>query len=737
MKIPNRLHLSDAWVNVILLVCSSIIYFLYFHDVLLNLNSVLSSITGDSLKNYFTYAYHTRNDREALHFTGMNFPFGEHVVYTDCQPLLTFILRCLPFTHNYLIGILHALLFGSFIISPLILYRVFRRLEIQQFPAFFFSLGITLLSPQFAKINGGHHGLAYGCVIPLAFLLFLRLTSNRNLINVTWLFVFNSGLFFLHPYLGFGASLLTFVSLLLMEILQRSNKTAMNLFQAIITGILPIVFFKIFMLLTDHHPSRTTEPYGNDALVENPSTLLAPDFGPFQPFLTKLFPGKIGHFEGHSYLGLFTIVMLAVFLITLPFLAKKIRIKKEALALLITSFMLLMVSFGVHVALMNRLGLSIASLNQFRAVCRFAWYFYHALPVFLVVTIYYSVASMKNKINGPFLSILLPLLFFALNMVEADAYLKKDRSAFWKFRNILNEEQLSKEEERLISEIKTQQAQAIIPLPLFMLGSEMYDRVGGDNSLVPSVLISFHAKLPIMSTWLSRTSMTETAQIVELLNSYKKNRPAVRRLNGTNFIVVNTTDQLLPDETRLSATLSPFYRNDSLQISVVTQDQLLRRKINEKELWITGRTDTTSRDLIVIHSANRRPFTEARIKDYELVALVDSNSIKPGHYIVSLHYHYNQMNYRSLACNLIITRGHGSEYAWQHLKPMSVMSGVYPGFGVIEHRITIEEHCRYEFIIKGDLDVPYHISDFMLRPENVTVTEISPTGGTITNNFPE
>ena len=45
-------------------------------------------------------------DQQALVFNGMNFPFGEHVIYTDCQPILTFILRLLPFTHNYLIGII-------------------------------------------------------------------------------------------------------------------------------------------------------------------------------------------------------------------------------------------------------------------------------------------------------------------------------------------------------------------------------------------------------------------------------------------------------------------------------------------------------------------------------------------------------------------------------------------------------------------------------------------------------
>src|ERR1700733_5463679 len=106
----TKLHISQPLkIDLLIMGAAFCIYFIYFHHVFLNINSILSSITNDSLKNYYTYVYHVKNDSSLFQFAGMNYPFGEHVVYTDCQPALTILLKALPFTHNYLIGILHSI----------------------------------------------------------------------------------------------------------------------------------------------------------------------------------------------------------------------------------------------------------------------------------------------------------------------------------------------------------------------------------------------------------------------------------------------------------------------------------------------------------------------------------------------------------------------------------------------------------------------------------------------------
>ena len=177
----TRLVNTRLKINLLLLLCGSSIYLFYFQEVILHLNAVLSSIAGDSLKNYYTFLYHIKNDSELLHFSGLNYPYGEHVVYTDCVPLFTLILKALPFTHNHLIGILHGSIFLSFVCTPLILNAIFNRLGVDRFSSFFISLAIGLLSPQYFKVLGGHYALSYTFIIPLCILLLINFYQKKKL----------------------------------------------------------------------------------------------------------------------------------------------------------------------------------------------------------------------------------------------------------------------------------------------------------------------------------------------------------------------------------------------------------------------------------------------------------------------------------------------------------------------------------------------------------------------------
>ena len=734
-----RNFLNKDWkINLLLFVVSFSIYFFYFHHVFFHLNSILSCITGDALKNYYTFSYHIKNDEGALNFLGMNFPFGEHIVFTDCQPIVTLILRLFPFTHNYLIGILHSLLFLSYIITPLILNRVFRLCDIDKFSAFCMSLAITLLSPQFAKINGGHHALAYGFVIPFSILLTLKIIKKNSFRNLLKLFFFNFLLFLLHPYLGFSASLFCFIALFLFSFIRFNKKTFLRDFlYTCLTGLLPLILFKVFMRLTDQHSNRTVEPHGSKTLIENLDSLLAPDFGPFKDVLESLFPNKFGHLESHSYLGLFTILSTILFLISMPFLYKKLRFKKELIAFLLSSCVLLFISFGLHNNLLKFLHISDASFNQFRAVCRFAWYFYYTLPLFVFTTLYHSykesLSPEKFKTAFPCFAI----LFLGFNLIEANSYFKKDSAAFWKFRNILNEKFLNSEERKMIAHIKSSNAQAILPLPIFVLGSEMYDRTGADYSMIPSMLYSYHTGVPIVSGAMSRTSISETEELVQLLNSYKKNKLSTKLLNDNPFLVIKTKDPLMPDEDRLLTKVKMFYKNDSLQFGEIYKKELLQRTLDPHVFYTDHAMQADSNNIVYIPWKNKKPFLRSNMQNYETMYVVDSNKIKSGTYIVSFHYHYTKKIYTSLGVTLIVTEGSGGEPTWKYFQAISLLSGFYTGFAIMEYKIELEKGKKYEFILKGSEDLYYNVSDFMLRPENESVIVIKQNTDSLFNNFPD
>jgi hypothetical protein len=727
-------------INLALFLLSFLIYFFHFHSIFLNINSILSSITLDSLKNYYTFVYHIKNDAAALDFRGMNFPYGEHIVYTDCQPILTFLLRLLPFTHGYLIGIMHSLMFFSFIISPLILNKIFKLLGVDSFTSFFLSLGTALLAPQYLKINAGHFALAYGFVAPLSILLILFYFKDKKTTALLNLFLFNTLLFFLHPYLGFCACILTFVSLVLFDLFHFDRRIILkNILFSLFSGLLPLFIFKFFMLLTDHHLNRTDEPYGAEVMVENVGNLMAPEFGPFKQLMEFFFHNRTQHFEGHTYLGFFTILLTLLFLLGALFFFKKLAFDKRTLALLIASFFLLFFALGLHISLFKLLSIKSAALNQFRATCRFAWFFYYTLPVFILPVIYHSLKANLTEQKSRNVLTIVSLLFFLVNLLEAHYYFKQNEDAFWKFRNIFNESFLSTKEKEIVKNIKNSRPQAILPLPMFHGGSEMYDRTGSNNSMIPSMMYSYHSGVPIMSVLMSRTSITETEETIQLLNSYKKERPAAKLLNDQPFFIIKSSDPLLPDEERLSSKVAYFSENDTLKFGYITKKNLLARKLNENFVMLDGQKSHLPDSLTItfIPCDNRKPFLPANINDFESIYTLDSNKIKAGYYVVSFHYHYKKRVYRSVACDLIVTQVQGKEREWKYVVPVRYLSGFYPGFAVFEHRIYLSPENKYDFLLKGYIDQEYHISDFMLRPENIMVTMLSNNRDTIFNNFPD
>src|SRR5690606_32370680 len=96
-----------------------------------------------------------------------------------------------PFLNDYSIGILHALIFLSMIVTPMIYHKIFSRLSVDVVPAILISFAISILTPQFIKLHSGHYALIYACIFPLILLLTLKYLQERTVKSVWLLFVYN------------------------------------------------------------------------------------------------------------------------------------------------------------------------------------------------------------------------------------------------------------------------------------------------------------------------------------------------------------------------------------------------------------------------------------------------------------------------------------------------------------------------------------------------------------------
>jgi len=488
------------------------------------------------------------------------------------------------------------------------------------------------------------------------------------------------------------------------------------------------------MLVTDLHHGRTTAPYGGDALVENVTTLLSPEFGPFSSIFESFLPARPVHFEGHTYLGMVTIIIFLVWLIFLPFSAKRTTFPKILSAALVSGIFLLLFSFGWAGKMFTYLGINDSVVGQFRAVCRFAWFFYFVFPIFLIVTLQNRLAESANK-RMRAIGTCAAVLCFCLSLWEAHFYFTVDKDVFWKFENVFSKKSVNPSTLQLIKEINKKPTQAILALPLFYNGSEMFDRIGKDRSMIPAMICSFHTGLPIIGSWLSRTSIPETQSVIGLLNSYEGHRTISAHLNEKNLAIIVSNDQLLPDEERLLTAWKPDYSTDSLKIGHLTISNVLKRKVDNEVIRLGADTTTHQAGLFYIPAEHEKPFVTSNLLDYEKIAVLDSNILSPGDYVLSLHYHLKKLDRQAIG-NLIITRGTATDYKWQHNYSLSELSGFYDGFMIFERNMSVEKGCRYEFLVKGNFNNTYRVSHFMLRRKYQSVVVVKNNADTLMNNFP-
>jgi hypothetical protein len=728
---------KDNLFQLLLFCVSATIFSYYFQEALGSLNSKLSSADGDSIKNYYTYVYHTVNDSSILNFTGMHYPYGEHFIYTDCQPILTILFRYLPFTHNYLIGLLHFLILFSYVISPNILYRIFRLSNLSIFTSFCSALAIGLLSPQLQRI-GGHFALAYGFVIPLSYFLnlsYYKSPTTRKLIGIS---IYNFLLFFVHPYLGFGCSLVSFLGLAIFHFsISNLKKPISKGALAAAIGLLPILLFRVFMIVSDQHANRTTEPFGIGEIVAKPESVFVPAFGPFEHLLKQIIPTGHREWEGLSYIGLFPFALLVTVLFLIILIRRRPLFDKGVTAIFIVSVVLLIFSFGYHNQLLKELNIDIGLIKQFRALGRFAWFFYFAVSIFSVVVFTRFTNQLRNFKLARILSITAPALLLIFNTIEGHFYLTANSHEYLKTPNIFNKEYLSEKENELLKELSTKKFTAIAPIPLYYIGSEMFEKDGMESTYL-SMLLSYHLNKPLIAAMMSRTSITEAKDNMELFNPYKKSNPSAMAISQDTVLVLKAGVTQKPNEDRLLRKLKNKITFGTYEYYLCSGTELVEEKTDEpfKFDLSSGVNHIDTLNVIYTFASQQRPFQPSFINNYEVLMQIPSGKLASGDYFLSFHYHYLGTDYKWIDCNIITERFTDSASSWETVKPMRQASGFYDGYLVYEQKIKIDSASEYKFFLNGFSDKMYYIKNAMIYPSEKDIIIKKGNSLKLTNNYP-
>ena len=548
----NTLKVFAGGLLAILL--SALLLFLMNIDVISTLNQYSVGGYSDGYKNYYTFGYQLQHNPGYLHFEGMNYPFGEHIIFTDGQPLLVFMLKF--FSNHiydisaYTVGIVNSLAFFSVSLCALFLFLIFKNLKLPIWYAIIAAVLIALLSPQIRRMGVGHYALAYTFVIPMLFYC-CQLFDKRPSWKLTFTIVLSIiACSFLHLYYLLICVMIVACFTLFSFLFDRDLG---KLFQLLIQLLLPFICVFLFLKLSDPITDRPSTPFGFLVYKAQWESLFLPiehELGKFifdhklTKFISKyIVPIRGVQFEGIAYVGLVStfVLLFSAFWFPISKIRKRGRFKMPPYLKKMMGTGLLIGLFACGVPFVFGLEWTLdylGPLKQFRSIGRFAWVFFYALNIFAFYFVYKFLnpdihqslgeiqRGIKQTNSGAILTkdklpkkwskgaiVIVLLIVFGVQFYDVN---QLHRSKFYWLRQELPPrltEQLT--EDHWSKQLDIDKYQAILPMPFFHIGSEHFGLEQSGFQLSNTLTASWITALPIIGNYMSRTSLEQTLKSVE------------------------------------------------------------------------------------------------------------------------------------------------------------------------------------------------------------------------------
>jgi hypothetical protein len=531
---------------------------IWYSDFILHPDLNYIALWSDGFKNYFTFAYYVNYD-SGVHFSGMNYPFGEHIVFTDAQPVLAFVFKWLnhiPFVKDHLHAFFSLLTFVSVPLCAVVVFLLFTEFEVKGLHAILSAVLITLLSPQINKLSG-HFGLSYCFIIPFAFLLLVRASKTVSAIYLFYyvLFVTLAGLTHIYhlAILTFFAVGYSTINFLLSD---RNRAALIQLVQYLIAAVSPLVLVKLFMFLTDPITDRPENPWGFFESCSTYDTVFLAPTSFLYTWITHFVKMPEATPERWSYVGIVNDLTLLFFIYTVLFQFARVKsifktIPKPLCVAFISAILILLFAFGLPFILP---GLKwtfdhTGPLKQFRAACRFAWMFYYIANIFGVVYVvrFLNTATISSKAKSILLSCYFLLWFIDMVIVNINVY-----KGMIDFSGPLNPEKEARDVQQLLADhhLSTHDFQALLYLPYFTNGSEK--TVIPAYSCIFGMKVALYTGLKLIDAEMSRTSLSQVNLNAQLLSNYLIKKEVLNLYPSSLPILVAVDhERLLYNEQRL------------------------------------------------------------------------------------------------------------------------------------------------------------------------------------------
>lgn len=563
MKNANRFTFYFLLVNIV-----TCCYF--FFPVIGSLNRMMVSLGGDGMKNYFTYLYFVKYNQGTL-FTGMNYPFGENMVFTDNTPVLAWTLVQLknwfPHIADYSLFFLHSFMMLSYLLCATFIYKILKLFNVMGWWAILSAVFIAYFSPQIMRA-GGHFSLSLACYLPMIIYWMMQYQRKPSFKYLSYIFLGIVFFTFCHVYFLAMALILIAAFVVAYFLVQKASfrKKIIIGIPLLLTVIAAIITFKLFLYFTDHVTDRPQYPIGFLGAKTSIKEVITSAYNFIAAnIFTVFFDGPSFATEGYNYIGIIN-VLLVLFLLFRILKSIVVRIKSKSSVpthpvrayrvWLLTAFFCLIFAMGIpFIWGLEFLSEYIASLRQFRSIGRFAWIFYYLITVYSAIVLYrgyyfYRRSNLKLRWLHA-----IAFLIVVINFIELNGYaqeldqLNSDSKENYKTYFSTGEHNWK----NYLTSIgyPPDKFQSFIVLPYFHIGSEQLaiQNVGEGYTMIFGSQLAMQSGLSMTNVMMSRTSWSQTYEQVSLIDGLFSPKPILNRFNKKPvLLLVSEYEKLKPGE---------------------------------------------------------------------------------------------------------------------------------------------------------------------------------------------
>jgi hypothetical protein len=527
-----------------------VILVVHGHTILFNLNEYLFAHDATGIKNYFTTMWYVKYDGQSA-FSGMNYPFGINIFFSDSQPLYAYLLHKLSLRYagieDFTVLFINLLMLVAIFPCIYYIYKILKYFGVGSGYASIATLLITFLSPQLAQVSS-NYALSYSVVIPALWYFTLKVNEKLRYINAFWIVIIllvSSGLH--ADYLTLGSLfliVLAFVNILFFKQKNRVQNSVILLSCVIVTLS---IYSMILYFIGAFRGIENIHSYTHD--IER-ILHLQWFFLPQNSLVSSVFHKFIQYQDYseqlRSYVGMASIFVIILFSTLYNTLRKKDLDIGIGFAKYVLTALLCMI-IGVL--------LPTSDIPKWEAwyhipsITEIAWIFYFVFSVMAALALYRIKTYMEFRTQAV-AALTLTIILMSLWAYEVNNHIYKVFSVIKKEGRIATSYIRNNHLEDILEQSarKSSDFQGILSLPFFNSGSTYWHIMRSDKSVYAGTHVAYNLAIPLLSSYLSYMPNEYAIETLNLLSGQYREDSLLKNLPNNKPFLLLVSDKSYASE---------------------------------------------------------------------------------------------------------------------------------------------------------------------------------------------